>query len=583
LRLVVHYNIPGSLEAYYQEAGRAGRDGELSRCVLLFSYSDRYVQEFFIDNRYPTSDCVRRVFEFLRLRPEDPVELTLQEIKDQLGLSLSNEGVGVCEQLLEKCGVLERLDSQQNMAQVKLDSRLPTLVDLLPREAKVQRKVLRELEQEVDDRRGEWVAFYPHKIAAAAELDREALVRAVRELTKLSVFHYVPPFRGRAIHFLRRDLKFEQLNIDFPELERRKAAELQKLERVISYAQSRRCRQGEILHYFGDSHAFRCEICDNCRPVGATQTKTSPSVSAEHDEAVLHCVKIVLSGAARGKGRIGKSLLAKMLCGSESAQISQLRLDKLSTFGLLQGFRQSDVVDFIKCLIRAALLTQSEPQSRRPVIQLTELGGQVMRGQTGLPAAFSLPADLLAKLRRRFSHLGRNAGQKPVETPADKSTPAAVRMDAGSSESTVESAHRSSMPDAVMVPRNDEPVDSLIRAADVNDELTTERAPLGTETDERPNYYWTWRLLADGYSVADCLKIRRIDHATLLNHLIRASHDGRAVQLDWVFNPEQHQLLTQAFEQLPPSRFIEILEDPPAGLQAPHIQLFCQVRAARGQ
>lgn len=49
IRLVVHYNIPGTLEAYYQEAGRAGRDGAPSRCVVLFSYQDRYTQEFFID------------------------------------------------------------------------------------------------------------------------------------------------------------------------------------------------------------------------------------------------------------------------------------------------------------------------------------------------------------------------------------------------------------------------------------------------------------------------------------------------------------------------------------------------------
>ena len=49
IRLVVHYNTPGTLEAYYQEAGRGGRDGRPARCIILFSYQDRFIQEFFID------------------------------------------------------------------------------------------------------------------------------------------------------------------------------------------------------------------------------------------------------------------------------------------------------------------------------------------------------------------------------------------------------------------------------------------------------------------------------------------------------------------------------------------------------
>lgn len=559
LRMVIHYNLTGTLEAYYQEAGRAGRDGLPARCMLLFSYSDRFVQEFFIENAYPDREIVRKVYDFLRHRTEDPIELTLQQIKDALDLSITNEGIGTCEQLLEKCGAIERLDSQQNQASVKIDSELPTLVDMLPKEAKTQRKVLRALEEVVGELRGEWIFFSLARLGAMVELDRDSLSRALRELTRLKNFQYVAPFRGRAVRLLMRDTPFDKLDIDFAEMARRKALDMEKLERVIRYAQTRRCRQLDILEYFGDPQRTRCETCDNCQPAMATPAVQAPSELAS-DEPIVQVVRMVLSGAARAKQSIGKELLAMMLAGSNSARISKLRLDKLSTYGLLSDLRQSDVSELIDAVIEAKLLAYEDLDRFRAVLTLTDLGTAVMRGTSPLPKRFVLGAALLTRLR------SRRRGPKEVSKTGARPSPTTPASPA--TEQKLETTIR---------------VDAPVRESEGEGKSIPKKSAGPTETtsltESRPSHYWTWRLLSDGYPAAICRAIRTLDETTLLTHLLQAAQDGLAINPDWILTPGQQQNLVELLEK---NALVNRTDSLPDGIIWEQVVLFREIRVTKG-
>lgn len=111
VRFVIHYEIPGSVEAYYQEAGRAGRDGEAAVCELLFNYADTRTQEFFIDGANPSASTVRQVYQYLLNEADGNFEVfrTLEEIAEHADVK-NSMSVGSALTILARGRYIERFD-----------------------------------------------------------------------------------------------------------------------------------------------------------------------------------------------------------------------------------------------------------------------------------------------------------------------------------------------------------------------------------------------------------------------------------------------------------------------------------------
>jgi ATP-dependent DNA helicase RecQ len=105
IRFVVHYDLPGSLEAYTQEAGRAGRDGDLSRCILIYRMSDTRVQNYFLTGKYPDIEEVQRVFGTIEVFGAQEAGVSMTDLRKILQLPLTKLKVIIA--LLRKSGYIE--------------------------------------------------------------------------------------------------------------------------------------------------------------------------------------------------------------------------------------------------------------------------------------------------------------------------------------------------------------------------------------------------------------------------------------------------------------------------------------------
>src|SRR5215813_3512361 len=157
IRFVVHYQMPGSIEAYYQEIGRAGRDGLPSTCVLLFNYADKNTHDFFIEGSYPEISTIKQVYDSLAATELRKIELSTPEIARRAG-ETNEMAVQSALYVLERAGHIQRTapalnrggrGTQQGRSIIMLDSVPATKLRVDPadvsRRGELERRKLRAM------------------------------------------------------------------------------------------------------------------------------------------------------------------------------------------------------------------------------------------------------------------------------------------------------------------------------------------------------------------------------------------------------------------------------------------------------
>jgi len=382
IRFVIHFNLPGTLEAYYQEAGRAGRDGVVSDAILLFTYSDRYTQEFLTETSYPQRDVIESVYDYLCSRDEDPVLQTTEGMAKGMGEKVIEKAVYSSLGILERSGVIERLTGRHALAWVTVVKEFGAAG---AREGTIRQRVIENILEWSPGEKGERIGLDLSGLAESSGLREEQVRRALGELQREGIIHYQPPFRGRGVRVLKKGLRDLEAAVDFDAVDRHREHELDKLETLLRYCKAQTCRRAWLLRYFGEETPLKfCGNCDRCagsdkapdEGEGPGPREELFDESAELTDEEFTIVQKVLSCVARMQGRFGRGMVIDVLRGSKRKRMLELGLDRLSTHGLLKGVPKEEVKQVFE-LLEVDGCVSTEPEFR--CVSLTERGHKVMK------------------------------------------------------------------------------------------------------------------------------------------------------------------------------------------------------------
>lgn len=315
IRFVVHYHLPGSIEAYYQEVGRAGRDGLPADCLLLFNYADTRTQQFFIEGNHPPPELIRRVYHEIASFGLEKIEMSARELAQRLG-EKNDMSIYSALAVLEKAGHIERGRSTDKNIIVRLTSRVDFALDQVDGDS-AEGAVLRELifNRDINDR--DQTEIDLNAMGRTLDLDDVQIRRALRGLSARGVISYRNAYQGRGIK-LMDDPPARALRIDTKELAARAAAEQSKLRKMIDYCYSKACLRRFILNYFGDRKKVeRCQTCSVCAPHPSSYVDVSHSEKARAGAGTLRVAAASRSAKLPAATGIDEMIIDNAPTGSE--------------------------------------------------------------------------------------------------------------------------------------------------------------------------------------------------------------------------------------------------------------------------
>ena len=270
VRIVIHMDMPDSPEAYFQEAGRAGRDGQKAFAVLLYAKSDKVNLKKRITDTFPDKDYIRDVYEnlqyYFQMAMGDGLGCTLAFNLDEFCRNFKHFPVQADSALkiLTRAGYLEYTDEQDNGSRLIFTLRRDELYKLQEYNADTE-KLLNTILRSYTGLFTDYAYISEESLSVRTGLSRQQIYDTLVMLTQRRILHYIPQKKTPYIIYTRERQEKNRLHFSKEVYEDRKESYAKRIESMIEYASAEEnCRSRMLLRYFGEKNEHNCGLCDVC-------------------------------------------------------------------------------------------------------------------------------------------------------------------------------------------------------------------------------------------------------------------------------------------------------------------------------